>query len=67
MINAIFYFTKIVGVLSTPTNIIEPLFIEKALKLIKDDGIIGYITPHKFMINKSGENLRYVLSRGKYI
>lgn len=43
------------------------LFIEKALKLIKDDGIIGYITPHKFMINKSGENLRYVLSEGKYI
>ena len=43
------------------------LFIEKAIKLIKDDGIIGYITPHKFMINKSGEKLRYVLSEGKYI
>lgn len=43
------------------------LFIERALELISNDGIIGYITPHKFLINKSGENLRKVLSEGKYI
>lgn len=38
------------------------LFIEKGLALLNDDGILGYIVPHKFMNIKSGAKLRELLS-----
>ncbi|MCT4074097.1 Eco57I restriction-modification methylase domain-containing protein [Elizabethkingia ursingii] len=34
------------------------LFIEKALNLINDKGVLGYIVPHKFFIVKGGKSLR---------
>ena len=38
------------------------LFIERAWALLKSDGVIGYIVPHKFMNIMSGEALRRFLS-----
>lgn len=38
------------------------LFIERAWSLLKDNGVIGYIVPHKFMNILSGEPLRLFLS-----
>jgi type I restriction-modification system DNA methylase subunit len=34
------------------------LFIQRAINLINDNGILGYIVPHKFFIVKGGKSLR---------
>lgn len=41
------------------------LFIERAWELLKDEGMIGYIVPHKFMNIMSGEALRGFLASQK--
>jgi hypothetical protein len=33
-------------------------FIERGLQLIKDDGLLGYIVPHKFFVLTAGKRLR---------
>ena len=38
------------------------LFIERGLSLLKEDGLLGYIVPHRFMNTASGEVLRKWLS-----
>lgn len=38
------------------------LFIEKALKLIKRDGIVSFVVPNKFFTNASGEQLRNLIA-----
>ena len=38
------------------------MFIERALSLLKDTGVLGYIVPHKFMNIQSGAELRGLLS-----
>lgn len=38
------------------------LFIEKGLTLLKENGMLGYIVPHKFMNIKSGAELRTLLT-----
>lgn len=38
------------------------LFIERGLNLLKDNGRLGYIVPHKFMNIKSGAELRELLT-----
>lgn len=43
------------------------LFVEKALKLLKDGGYLGFILPHKFFTSKYGEPLRKFISEGKYL
>lgn len=43
------------------------LFIEKGINLLKDNGYLGYIVPHKFMVTKSGNKLRRLLSENKYV
>lgn len=43
------------------------LFIEKGLTLLNDNGMIGYIVPHKFMNIKSGAKLRELLARNSNI
>ena len=44
---------------------IYALFVEKALNLLKDTGIHGYILPHKFFQASYGEGLRKLISEGK--
>ena len=39
------------------------LFIEKGLSLLSDEGMLGYIVPHKFMNIQSGQKLRELLTR----
>jgi len=34
------------------------LFIERALQLIKERGVVGFIVPHKFFVTKAGISLR---------
>lgn len=59
-----FYKSNQSGYVTAGTETLDKyyLFIEKALSLLKDDGILGYIVPHKFMNIKSGAELRGLLS-----
>lgn len=43
------------------------LFIEQAMNLIKEDGRVGYIVPHRFMTNEAGMELRRFLSAERYV
>ena len=43
------------------------LFVEKGYKLIKSDGKVGYILPHKFFQGENGSKIRYFLSQKKTI
>lgn len=43
------------------------LFIERAWTLLNNNGILGYIVPHKFMTISSGESLRKYLSTNKSV
>jgi type I restriction-modification system DNA methylase subunit len=43
------------------------LFIEKALGLLKPNGLLGYIVPYKFFTIRSGRALRELLSGGKHL
>lgn len=59
-----FYKSNQSGYVTANTETLDKyyLFIEKALSLLKDDGVMGYIVPHKFMNIKSGAELRELLS-----
>ncbi|MBR9677190.1 N-6 DNA methylase [Candidatus Woesearchaeota archaeon] len=41
------------------------LFIEKGFKLLKENGILGLILPHKFFQGESGEKIRKFISERK--
>lgn len=43
------------------------LFIERAMSLLRADGRLGYIVPHKFFVLKAGTNLRDLISRNRYL
>ena len=59
-----FYKSNQSGYVTAGTETLDKyyLFIERALSLLKDDGVMGYIVPHKFMNIKSGAELRGLLS-----
>jgi hypothetical protein len=41
------------------------LFIERALTLIRPDGRVGVIVPHKFMTTQAGRALRHLIAAGR--
>lgn len=43
------------------------LFIERALQLVKPNGMVGYIVPHKFFTIQSGAALRSLISSGRHL
>lgn len=43
------------------------LFIERGLSLLSENGLLGYIIPHRFMNTSSGETLRRWLSEQKTV
>ena len=43
------------------------VFVERALQLLKPDGLLGFIMPHKFFNAKYGEALRSVIARGRHL
>jgi hypothetical protein len=43
------------------------LFVERTLNLLKKDGYLGFILPHKFFTAKYGEPIRKVISAGSYL
>jgi len=43
------------------------LFIERGLSLLSENGLLGYIIPHRFMNTTSGETLRIWLSERKAV
>ena len=43
------------------------LFIERGLSMLSDNGVLGYIIPHRFMNTSSGKTLREWLSRRKAV
>ena len=59
-----FYRSKFSGYETAKSELLDKyyLFIERAWMLLKDNGIIGYIVPHKFMTIMSGELVRKFLA-----
>ncbi|MEH2323711.1 MAG: N-6 DNA methylase [Nostoc sp.] len=43
------------------------IFVEKGLNLLKKDGYLGFILPHKFFNAQYGESLRRLISEGKFL
>lgn len=43
------------------------LFIERALTLLRPEGRLGVITPHKFMTTQAGRALRRFISSGRFL
>ena len=43
------------------------LFIERGMELLKDEGFLGYLVPHKFMNIQSGKELRGWLAKESYV
>ena len=43
------------------------IFVERCLKLLRTNGLLGFILPNKFMKTNYGESLRDLLSSGKHI
>lgn len=43
------------------------LFIERALTLLRPEGRLGMITPHKFMTTQAGRTLRRLISTGRLL
>ena len=43
------------------------LFIERALSILKSDGLVGYIVIHKFFSTAWGQSLRTILSEGEHL
>jgi type I restriction-modification system DNA methylase subunit len=43
------------------------LFIQRAVDLVKDTGVVCYIVPNKFINNVSGEKVRELISENNYL
>lgn len=43
------------------------VFVEKGLQLLNQDGLLGFILPHKFFNAKYGKQIRSLLSDGKHL
>jgi methylase of polypeptide subunit release factors len=43
------------------------VFVERGLRLLKPDGRLGYILPHKFFTAQYGQPLRSLISANKYL
>ena len=43
------------------------VFVEKGLRLLNENGLLGYILPHKFFNAKYGEPLRGLIAKGKHL
>ncbi len=64
-----FYKSTLSPFLSSKSNNFDKyqLFIERALTLLKNGGVLGFITPHKFATIKAGEPIRGLISTNKYL
>lgn len=61
------YFTKKYGAAEKGNYDIYVIFIEKALALLRQNGLSGYILPHKFFTAKYGEGIRNILHEKKAV
>lgn len=43
------------------------VFVEQGLNLLKQDGSLGFILPHKFFNAQYGASLRKIITQGKYL
>ena len=43
------------------------VFVEKGLDLLRKDGHLGFILPHKFFNSQYGESVRRLIAEGKYL
>jgi type I restriction-modification system DNA methylase subunit len=46
---------------------IYTIFVERAMQLLDDDGLLGYILPHKFFNAKYGKPLRRMIAQGGHL
>ena len=52
---------------STGNYDIYVVFVEKGLSLLRQNGRLGFILPHKFFNAQYGQSLRSILSNGKHV
>lgn len=59
-----FYKSELSGYTTADSDSLDKyyLFIERGLSILKENGVLGYVVPHKFMNIKSGKELRRMLS-----
>ena len=64
-----FYKSKYSGYQTAESELLDKyfLFIERAWNLLSDDGVIGYIIPHKFMNIRSGDVIRKFITEHKAV
>ncbi len=64
-----FYKSSISGYATSIAETLDKyyLFIEKGLSLLNENGVLGYIVPHKFMSIKSGAELRELLASDRNV
>ena len=60
-----FYKSRFSGYATADSALLDKyyLFIERALSLLNEEGLLGYVVPHKFMNIQSGSKLREWLSK----
>lgn len=59
-----FYKSELSGYTTADSDLLDKyyLFIERGLSILKENGVLGYVVPHKFMNIKSGRELRRMLA-----
>ena len=64
-----FYKSGIAGFVTAEAETLDKyyLFIEEGISLLNENGMLGYIIPHKFMNIKSGEKLREFLASNRNV
>ena len=61
------YITKEYKTAESGNYDIYVVFVEKAIELLDQDGLFGFILPHKFFQAEYGENLRHIISENRLL
>lgn len=61
------YFSKKYRTAASGNYDIYVVFVERAIQLLGEKGLFGFIMPHKFFQAQYGENLRKLISEGKLL
>jgi type I restriction-modification system DNA methylase subunit len=61
------YFGKKYKTAATGNYDIYAIFVEKALEILNERGLLGFILPHKFFQANYGKNLRKIISENKFL
>ena len=61
------YFSRKYNTAESGNYDIYVVFVERAIQLLDDNGLFGFILPNKFFQAEYGKNLRYLISNNRYL